>query len=476
MKAGVSALTRETLHILDGKQCIALVETRTDLAAPEQLVRYQLGNHLGSAVLELDDAAAIISYEEYFPFGASSYQAVRSQTETPKRYRYTGKERDEENGFYYHGARYYAPWLGRWTSADPAGIVDGLNVYQYAHGSPGVLRDNNGMQADDAIAPKSYTDRCVQFNTSIDSRTGKGSYALTIELQNPSTQDRFFFNATGDFGGMVGLKQALAENSGFAQSLSSEERESLFSALESTTASAAPRKPTKPSKEVALDSGHSIDVLGIGSDVAKGLEADKVLPQRYRLEPERGSTVTGIRDTKAGKVRGVPPKPVGDAVIRFDEPHKNTNNPHINIESLGEADPHIRISPRTLAAVGKTARFLEGANRFLLPVAIGLDVARLGLAIRADQGFGRNTFRTAASIAGGWAGGFAGALAGAKAGALLGGVIGSFIPVLGTAAGAAIGGLLGGIVGGIGGAVLGSWGAEEAADRVLLNRGSLLTP
>ena len=89
-----------------------------------KLIRYQLSNHLGSASVELDDQAQIISYEEYTPYGSSSYQAVRSQTETAKRYRYTGKVRDEESGFNYHGARYYASWLGRWTAADPIRIQD----------------------------------------------------------------------------------------------------------------------------------------------------------------------------------------------------------------------------------------------------------------------------------------------------------------------------------------------------------------
>ena len=32
--------------------------------APQQLIRYQMSNHLGSVLLELDDAARIISYEE----------------------------------------------------------------------------------------------------------------------------------------------------------------------------------------------------------------------------------------------------------------------------------------------------------------------------------------------------------------------------------------------------------------------------
>ena len=111
---------------------------------PPQLIRYQFGNHLGSASLELDDQAQIISYEEYTPYGSTSYQAVRSQTETPKRYRYTGKERDEETGFTYHGARYYAPWLGRWVSCDPAGMVDGTNLYEYARAKPVMFLDPTG--------------------------------------------------------------------------------------------------------------------------------------------------------------------------------------------------------------------------------------------------------------------------------------------------------------------------------------------
>ncbi|HEU5368180.1 MAG TPA: SpvB/TcaC N-terminal domain-containing protein [Ktedonobacterales bacterium] len=139
-------LQRETLHILTDTERVALVETRTvgSDPAPAQMVRYQYGNHLGSAALELDDHAEIISYEEYFPYGSSSYQAVRSQTVTSKRYRYTGKERDEESGLYYYGARYYASWLGRWTAADPAGIKDGLNLYAYVAGNPVRKVDQTG--------------------------------------------------------------------------------------------------------------------------------------------------------------------------------------------------------------------------------------------------------------------------------------------------------------------------------------------
>jgi len=143
-------LERETLHIMDDQQRIAMVETRTvgtqDVdRAPRQLIRYQLGNHLGSASLELDDGGQVISYEEYYPYGSTSYQAVRSQTETPKRYRYTGKERDEESGFNYHSARYYVSWLGRWLKPDPSGIQDTMNSYQYVSGNPIKLIDPSGL-------------------------------------------------------------------------------------------------------------------------------------------------------------------------------------------------------------------------------------------------------------------------------------------------------------------------------------------
>ncbi|RYE50366.1 MAG: RHS repeat-associated core domain-containing protein, partial [Sphingobacteriales bacterium] len=50
----------------------------------------------------------------------TAYQAKNSSiSSVNKRYRYTGKERDDETGLYYHGARYYIPWLCRWMAVDP---------------------------------------------------------------------------------------------------------------------------------------------------------------------------------------------------------------------------------------------------------------------------------------------------------------------------------------------------------------------
>jgi len=145
---GAVLLERETLHILDHDYRLALVDTRTDGAdeGPAQLIRHQFSNHLGTATLELDGVAAIIGYEEYYPFGCTSFQSAAAGREVPaKRYRYTGKERDEESGLYYHGARYYAPWLARWTTADPLGIKDGTNRYSYSGNRPVGSSDPAGL-------------------------------------------------------------------------------------------------------------------------------------------------------------------------------------------------------------------------------------------------------------------------------------------------------------------------------------------
>jgi len=141
-----SALTLErlSLSVLDGTKRIALAERRTvgDDGSPDLLVRYQLGNHLGSAALELDAGGTVISYEEYHPYGSTSYQAVdKSLRAAAKRYRFTGLERDESTGLEYHSARYYAPWLGRWTAPDPA-VRE--SDYCYSFNRPSALVDLDG--------------------------------------------------------------------------------------------------------------------------------------------------------------------------------------------------------------------------------------------------------------------------------------------------------------------------------------------
>ncbi|HEN3671848.1 TPA: RHS repeat protein [Yersinia enterocolitica] len=107
-------------------------------------LRYSFDNQIGSSLLELDNNGDIISQEEYYPFGGTAVFAARNTVEAKyKTLRYSGKERDA-TGLYYYGFRYYLPWLGRWLNADPAGTIDGLNLYRMVRNNPVTLMDEDG--------------------------------------------------------------------------------------------------------------------------------------------------------------------------------------------------------------------------------------------------------------------------------------------------------------------------------------------
>jgi RHS repeat-associated protein len=136
------------VHVMDGQKRIALArfgDRHPDDGGPA--VQFHLGDHLGSSALVLDGAGAWVNREEYTPYGETGFGSFAR-----KRFRFTGKERDGESGLSYHGARYYAPWLCRWASCDPAGLADGLNLYAYVRGNPVRLVDRTGLAGDEPPA------------------------------------------------------------------------------------------------------------------------------------------------------------------------------------------------------------------------------------------------------------------------------------------------------------------------------------
>ena len=66
--------------------------------------QYNLDDHLGSSNVLVDEYGTLVNFEEYYPFGETSFGSYGK-----KRYRFCGKEKDEDSGLYYYGARYYAP-------------------------------------------------------------------------------------------------------------------------------------------------------------------------------------------------------------------------------------------------------------------------------------------------------------------------------------------------------------------------------
>ncbi|UXU86140.1 RHS repeat-associated core domain-containing protein [Burkholderia sp. S-53] len=107
--------------------------------------RYSLDDQIGSSMLELDAQADVLTWEEYYPYGGTAVWSARSDSEAKYKYvRYSGQERDA-TGLYYYGLRYYAAWLGRWINPDPAGLVDGLNLFCMVANNPISMLDEYGL-------------------------------------------------------------------------------------------------------------------------------------------------------------------------------------------------------------------------------------------------------------------------------------------------------------------------------------------
>jgi RHS repeat-associated protein len=130
--------TSATLEMGDpvlGRAPVCTIEVNSDVTIP--LASYQLNEKL-----VLDTDAKVISYQEFSPFGAKTYEATN--TAAPRVYRFCSYRWDVESGLYFCEARYYSCWLGRWLSADPLGTIDGLDLYVYVGNDPVNFDDPGG--------------------------------------------------------------------------------------------------------------------------------------------------------------------------------------------------------------------------------------------------------------------------------------------------------------------------------------------
>lgn len=491
---GSVTLERESVHVLDDNHRVALVETRTaghDRGEP-RLIRYQLANQLDSSLLELDEHAKVISYEEYYPYGCTSYQAVRAATETPKRYRYTGKERDTETGLYYHGDRYYAPWLARWTSCDPAGLADGPNVYSYVRGNPILLTDPTGRQA----APGAPTNAIEDVLTFLQRQAGfEAGAGRPLNLSS---------KAASPFGTAAHAKAtdvlARMKGAGYrgAERIYSEVRVIAGRVVQIAGTPGGP-KGAHNLDIVVMKEGQALargdSLLGGVAELIGDLKyGGGKIAQKYAVYKSRLLTITGrttastaaeVEQTLANTVK------VEGAIVKATQTAQSASKLARIGEALAPAGRALAQAGRVLAPVGRVlAPVARVAAKVAGPVAAVAAIAQVAtaktIAEKADAAvnsisaaaaltetgaaaIGGATAATVAApaaivgvsvIAGGYVGGktseavtkatgsetagvAAGTLAGAATGAAIGAVIGSVVPGVGTAAGAIIGGLAG---------------------------------
>ncbi len=185
---GSTTLENNTLHVMDHEKRIALVRVGDPLPKDTTpAVKYHLGDHLGSSNIVVDDLGGLVNREEYTPYGETSFGSF-----TRKRYRFTGKERDEESGLCYFGARYYEPSLARWCSCDPAGLVVDPIQDEQAHAnspktSPGRQNAVNFVKGNARVKPAGLGLYTFNLNNPIRYRDQDGRFPKEIGRRDPDT-------------------------------------------------------------------------------------------------------------------------------------------------------------------------------------------------------------------------------------------------------------------------------------------------
>ncbi|MDP2324732.1 MAG: RHS repeat-associated core domain-containing protein, partial [Gammaproteobacteria bacterium] len=100
---------------------------------------YLAHDHLGTSRFGFNQSKTQVSAHEHLPFGQR-----HSATGPAPYHEFTGKPWDNDAKLFYFPYRYYSTAMNRWLGADPAGLVDGPNVYGYVGGSPNQRYDIYG--------------------------------------------------------------------------------------------------------------------------------------------------------------------------------------------------------------------------------------------------------------------------------------------------------------------------------------------
>ena len=118
---------------------------------------------------------------------------------------FTGKERDAETGYYYHGARYYDPvTVTGWTTVDP--MMDkypGISPYAYCAWNPVKIVDPDGRELGDyydMTGKYLFNDGLKDGKIYVESREGSINYQYSgdiLKFRELGTIDRISLTFTG---------------------------------------------------------------------------------------------------------------------------------------------------------------------------------------------------------------------------------------------------------------------------------------
>jgi RHS repeat-associated protein len=123
----------------------------SDTADAEDSIVYYANFNVTALV---DESGTVIERYAYSPYGertvldADFSADADGLSDVSNALGHQGLYLDAESALYYNRNRYYSPTLGRFTTRDPLGYVDGMSVYEYVGSSPALHSDSDGLFVD----------------------------------------------------------------------------------------------------------------------------------------------------------------------------------------------------------------------------------------------------------------------------------------------------------------------------------------
>ncbi len=123
-------------------------ENNSAYAAPQYAeIYYYHSDHLGTGTFLSDFDGNPYQFFLNLPFGETMAEQHSYSGDYTNRYKFNGKELDEETGFYYYGARYYNPKFSIWLTTDPlAEKFPNASPYAYCLNNPVNMVDPDGRE------------------------------------------------------------------------------------------------------------------------------------------------------------------------------------------------------------------------------------------------------------------------------------------------------------------------------------------
>ena len=113
-------------------------------------------DHLGSTSITANSSGTKVAELRYKAWGETRY----TWGTTPTTYRYTGQREQAEIGLYYYGARWYDPYISRFTQPDTivpgAGDPQSWNRFSYVGNNPLAYSDPSGHDREQIMEEKSH--------------------------------------------------------------------------------------------------------------------------------------------------------------------------------------------------------------------------------------------------------------------------------------------------------------------------------